>query len=466
MRRLLARAAVAVALLLGLGLSGIMCARVADRGRYATAYSTYSAGPEGARAIYELTRRSGHPTQRWVEDLQDLPDGGVLIALGGCLASQRRPLSRYERERLGEWVQAGGTLMVFGAHQYLPDDYPAHLERATGGCRTGSLQDMLAELEGATTPEQPEQPEAPAPATPAPPGEPASDEHAAAAPPAPETPSALEAGFDVWSPALDEDSEPVYLAHTREGPLKDLRGVPMSQPARVVVADGPTEQVLAVLGEQRAVSVVEWGEGRLVLAASASMLTNQNVLGHRGGVFFARLLAAHAAPAAAVVFDEFHLGTGGTRSLVRYLRQVGVGAALLQLLLLGAIWILRSGRRLGELEVPAATPPGGTVSYVAATSALYSRSPDHNGVARVLLIRALDRVATQQRIRVREPERVVEQLRALGRHEAAVATEELLRLFAEPTPTPKALLLLSKRIDALVLQASAPAVTPLEPPPS
>jgi hypothetical protein len=431
MRRLLARAAVAVALLLGLGLSGIMCARVADRGRYATAYSTYSAGPEGARAIYELTRRSGHPTQRWVEDLQDLPDGGVLIALGGCLASQRRPLSRYERERLGEWVQAGGTLMVFGAHQYLPDDYPAHLERATGGCRTGSLQDMLAELEGATTPEQPEQPEAPAPATPAPPGEPASDEHAAAAPPAPETPSALEAGFDVWSPALDEDSEPVYLAHTREGPLKDLRGVPMSQPARVVVADGPTEQVLAVLGEQRAVSVVEWGEGRLVLAASASMLTNQNVLGHRGGVFFARLLAAH-----------------------------------LQLLLLGAIWILRSGRRLGELEVPAATPPGGTVSYVAATSALYSRSPDHNGVARVLLIRALDRVATQQRIRVREPERVVEQLRALGRHEAAVATEELLRLFAEPTPTPKALLLLSKRIDALVLQASAPAVTPLEPPPS
>ena len=103
MRRFLARSFVALVVLLALGASGVMCARVADRGRYATAYSTYSAGPEGAQAIYELVRRAGHPTQRWVEDLEGLPERGVLMALGGCLASQRRPLSRYERESLLAW---------------------------------------------------------------------------------------------------------------------------------------------------------------------------------------------------------------------------------------------------------------------------------------------------------------------------------------------------------------------------
>ncbi|MCA9535361.1 MAG: DUF4350 domain-containing protein, partial [Myxococcales bacterium] len=134
MRRALLRVGLAAALLLALGVSGIMCARVADRGRYATAYSTYSAGPEGGRALYELAHALGHPTQRWVEDLEGLPDGAVLVAMGGCLAEQHRPLSRYESERLGEWVRRGGTLMVFGAARYVPEDYPAHLTRLPGQC--------------------------------------------------------------------------------------------------------------------------------------------------------------------------------------------------------------------------------------------------------------------------------------------------------------------------------------------
>ena len=54
MRRALVRVGLAAALLLALGLSGIMCTRVADRGRYATAYSTYSAGPEGGAVLRRI----------------------------------------------------------------------------------------------------------------------------------------------------------------------------------------------------------------------------------------------------------------------------------------------------------------------------------------------------------------------------------------------------------------------------
>ena len=86
------RASLTVAVLLGLGVSGLMCARVADRGRYATAYSTYSAGPEGTRAVHDLLQRRGHPTQRWVEDLEGLPERSTLAQLALALAYLRAHL--------------------------------------------------------------------------------------------------------------------------------------------------------------------------------------------------------------------------------------------------------------------------------------------------------------------------------------------------------------------------------------
>ncbi|MCA9536928.1 MAG: hypothetical protein KC593_24765, partial [Myxococcales bacterium] len=266
----------------------------------------------------------------------------------------------------------------------------------------------------------------------------------------------VEEDLEIWQYGEDEDAPPVFLARAAEGPLAALGGVPMLQPAHLAVGADQPPQVLAQFGERSAALALPMGAGRLVLVASASMLTNDALLEHRGGVVFARLLEAYAAPGAPVIFDEFHLGTGGTRSLVRYLRQVGVGAVLLQLLFLGGLWVLRSGRRLGELEEAAVPVPGGTVSYVAATAALYARTPDRNGLARVLLIRALDRIATHHRVRVREPEQLVAQLRSIGRTQAADACDALLLLFAEPTPSEKALVALSKRVDALVQQACAP----------
>lgn len=460
MRRFLARSIVALVGLLALAASGVMCARVADRGRYATAYSTYSAGPEGARAVYELVRRAGHPAQRWVEDLEGLPEGGVLMALGGCLASQRRPLSLYERESLLAWVQRGGTLIVLGAERYLPEDYPAHLERFPGQCQRETLQELMDELAGGAAPAEgddapPDQPLAEPPLEDEAALESEADEEAAR--------SAAEAELEPWRATWD-DREPVFIARTADGPLADLGGVPMVQPAQVAVAAGRTPTRLAHFGERASAIQLSEGEGNIVVVASASMMLNEAILEQRGGVLLTRLLAAYARPGAPVVFDEYHLGTGGARSLVRYLRQVGAGVVLLQILVLLALWVLRSGRRLGELEDPPHEPPGGTVSYVAATSALYSRSADRGGIARVLLVRALERIATHHRVRAREPQQVLDQLRELRRDEAAEACAELLGLFSETVDGEKALVALAARVDALVQRANAPrSFEPLRP---
>ena len=65
MRRLARRAAIAAAVILGLGLSGVMCQRVSARGRYVAAYSTYGSGPEGTRGLYLLAEQLGARPQRW-----------------------------------------------------------------------------------------------------------------------------------------------------------------------------------------------------------------------------------------------------------------------------------------------------------------------------------------------------------------------------------------------------------------
>lgn len=449
------RASLTVAVLLGLGVSGLMCARVADRGRYATPYSTYSAGPQGTRAIHDLVRRQGHPTQRWAEDLEGLPERGVLVALGGCLTPQRRPLSRYERETLLEWVRRGGTLMVFGAASYLPDDYPAHLDRLPGECEAETLGEVLGAITGGPTPVDEELPEGEPESAPA--GEPTGADETSSEREAQQEAARQAAEYELapWR-ATFGDEAPEYDSLTHEGPLAPLGSIPMVQPAQVVVAAGHTPVVLAGFGERPSAIQLAEGEGAIVLVASASMLLNQTILDQRGGVLLTRLLAAYARPGAAVVFDEYHLGTGSARSLVRYLRQVGVGVVLLQLLVLLAFWVMRSGRRLGELEEEPHEPPGGTVSYVAATSALYSRSADRGGVGRVLLIRALERIATHHRIRAREPEQVAQQLHEMRRDDAAEACREVLQLFSEVVASDKALVALAARVDALVERATAP----------
>jgi hypothetical protein len=460
MRRFLARSFVALVVLLALGASGVMCARVADRGRYATAYSTYSAGPEGARAIYELVRRAGHPTQRWVEDLEGLPERGVLMALGGCLASQRRPLSRYERESLLAWVRRGGTLMVFGAESYLPEDYPAHLERYPGECARETLQELMDELQGGSAPAEGDD----APIEP-PLDEPLGEDALPLEDQAQEEAArrAAEEELEPWRATWD-DQQPVFIARTADGPLANLEGVHMVQPAQVEVAAGRSPTRLAHFGERPSAVQLSEGDGSIVVFASASMMLNQAVLEQRGGVLLTRLLAAYARPDAPVVFDEYHLGTGGARSLVRYLRQAGAGVVLLQILVLLALWVLRSGRRLGELEDPPREPPGGTVSYVAATSALYSRSADRGGIGRVLLVRALERIASHHRVRAREPQQVLDQLREMRRDEAANACAELLSLFSESVDGEKGLVALASRVDALVQRANAPrSFEPLQP---
>ena len=122
--------ALALLLVVGLGASGWMCTRVAERGRYAAPYSTFGSGPDGSRALYLLAEERGHAPERWTRDLGGLPEDGVLVAMGGCDAPMRRELSPFEERALVEWVEGGGVLIVAGAPGYLPKEFGVRLWRA------------------------------------------------------------------------------------------------------------------------------------------------------------------------------------------------------------------------------------------------------------------------------------------------------------------------------------------------
>ncbi|MBC7171398.1 MAG: DUF4350 domain-containing protein, partial [Polyangiaceae bacterium] len=120
-----------------------MCARVAERGRYAAAYSSLGAGPDGTRGLFLVAESLGASPIRFTRDLTTLPAGGMLLALGGCSLDAHRPVRRLESEALESWVERGGVLIVAGATAYLPDSLGVSLERPAGHCGDGLVSKYL-----------------------------------------------------------------------------------------------------------------------------------------------------------------------------------------------------------------------------------------------------------------------------------------------------------------------------------
>ena len=274
------------------------------------------------------------------------------------------------------------------------------------------------------------------------------------------------------APTSDDETPRIFFAQTY-GPLKGAGALEMERPAILILGAGldapsvdaaatttrPAEggtsvELLARLDGAPAGLRLRHGRGSVVALSSASAFLNDALRQGRGAMHYARLLRAVAPdPATPVYFDEYHLGIGGARSIVRYLRQLGGGAILLQLLVLLAIVALRYGRRFGGLAPDPEPIPGGTASYVAGTSALYARSGDRVGVAGVLFERALLRIATAHRIAERSAGGVAESLGRLGRLRAAEAVQELAAMENARPSSDAALVAYAERLDQFVVAA-------------
>lgn len=444
-RALVRRIALGALVVLGFGAVGLVCQRVGARGRYAAAFSTYGAGPEGTRGLYLLADSLGAQPRRWAEDLGRLPEGGMLVALGSCDQLMRRELGRVERENLRAWIERGGVLVVAGVPDFLGlDELGVALVADEARCRpTHGLIGMLARAEARSRESED-------------PDDAAADDPDDDAPKLDDLPDAL--AQDPLGTIDDlTQEEPVAearLAAPVAPPLLGIAPVRMQRALEVRLADdAQAETLLALDGPNgRPAGVrVEVGQGAVIALASASAFTNGELRGG-GGVLFARLVREHA-PAGPVLFDEYHLGVGQQRSMMRYLRQVGATALVVQVLLLVGFVLWRVGARFGAARRDPPPPPGGTASYVEGVARLYEKSGDPASAGRIIIRRALARIAAHHHLASTEPSRMIDRLEGRGRHAAAEAVMALAERL-EDDAGEKGLTRLTTEVDALLEKAT------------
>lgn len=434
--RLARRVLAALLVVVALGASGLVCERVAARGRYAVAYSTYGAGPGGARGLFLLAESLGRRPQRWAEDFGRLPERAVLVALGGCELLAARAVSRAEQAWLAGWVERGGVLVVAGAHDYLAPSLGVTLARPTGACepRAGLLGAIArAERDAGAVGESPDA----------------------------GVPSPLAIARDpvaAVAAAVEQDPLPEAVpARGVGGPLVGFARLPLRDPVRVELHDPVHTEVLLRFDDERvAGALVRRGRGAVVALASSSPLLNRELRAGEGGVLFARLLRAFP-EARPVVFDEYHLGVGERRSVVRYLSDFGGAALLVQLLLVVGFVLWRRGARFGGAQRPVPLPPAGTASYVAGIASLYARAGAPGAAAGILARRALARIAAHHRLPSPAPDALAEALAARGRRTEADAVRRLAALAVVTVGGDAALVARAQEIDAACAAALGPA---------
>lgn len=410
---------VAIAGSLGLLLLALVSARVVERGRFALAYSTYGAGPEGTLGLYELAAGEGLRVERWSEDLGRLPPGGMLVLLGGCDALSARPLSRAEREHLEGWVRAGGVLVVAGAGGIVDEALGTELRaRSFSDCEPEpGLVSWARSLEG----------EGEAGLAP-PPGEPA-------APPA-AAPSQATKPPD-WTPTDDElgellaeldeedgDAEDLAWATPIAEPLTGMPFVSMRRAGMIDVLGWDRTRVLLVSQGKNVGVASSVGDGVVVTLASASMFQNRDLAEGGGAALFLRL-ASRYAPGGRVVFDEYHVGAGERRSMVRYFGQLGIVPALVQGLFAISLVLVARGRRFGGVREVARAPVSATAAFVHALSGLFRGSKDRKGALDLVRKDAYVRIARFHHVSEREPEALARALEERGRDGAAEAVREI-----------------------------------------
>lgn len=426
-------AALALVVLVGLGAAGLVCQRIAARGRFAVEYSTYGAGPGGSRALFLLAEALGRRPLRWAEDFGRLPERSVLVALGGCELLSSREVSREEKKRLVAWVERGGVLLVAGAHDYLSPELGVTMDRPPGAClpRAG----LLGALVRATQ-----------------------DGGPGAAPIDGGVPTAEQLAMDpaaaIAQATQADPLPPVQWAGSVGAPFEGLGAVPLRDPARVEVHDLSHAVVVLRLADERVAGViVHKGHGAVIALASASPLLNRELRLGDGGALFSRLLRAFPRPGP-VIFDEFHLGVGERRSLVRYLGDLGGGPFLLQLLVVALLALWRLGARFGGTRHPVPPPPAGTASYVAGIASLYAKVGDPMATATILVKRALVRIAAHHHLPHSDAELLARALEERGRKAEAVLVRRLATLATTEVKVGAGLVDRAREIDATLALAT------------
>jgi hypothetical protein len=215
-------------------------------------------------------------------------------------------------------------------------------------------------------------------------------------------------------------------------------GVPpigLRRPADLVFDAGERAITPLLAIDDKPVAVeVRRGEGSVIAIASASPFQNRDLATMGGAELFSRLLRARGG--GTVLFDEYHLGAGERRGVVRWIAQRGGLPLLMQMLIVVGLFLWWRGARFGAPRSDRPPEPEATASYVGAIGTLFEKSGDLRGAVAILAEHALVRIAAYHHLEARDAERVAEHLARRGCVEAAESVRAIAAIARQPPRHP------------------------------
>lgn len=360
--------------LLLLGFLGATLMRGAARGEFADRLSTYRSEEHGARALFLLAEESGLAVARHKADLRIIDEGSTIVLLG-----------------------INSSLRIDQDDVIDPAAFSADDEAADAGAADAGTADAGTTSDGGVA----------SSGTPHTAGEP--DE-------------AVEEGLvelanrlralEVDPEEREELLEHVKAGHTliyapwhrREDPLLAAVGIwphpPAAQPKlRTLVPAQPAPHTLGAqrveaevrsfldLGEEAipllldeltgeaVAAVTPYGRGQVVVLGAPELAMNRALVRADNAQLWLSLLRA-AGGEGPILFDEFHHGFRGDRSIAEFAARYGLHLAIGQLILGLCLWAL-SLRRFGRPRAPAQEDRVGSAEALSATSRLYREGRHH-----------------------------------------------------------------------------------------
>jgi Domain of unknown function (DUF4350) len=312
---------IVIALLIGLSAGGSIELDRPHENEKEPIRSSFSTGPTGTRAFYQLLEESGKPVSRWLESYPSLKEKGrnsLLIIVGPFKNSIALPED--EARSLHEWIAGGGNALIVSRnpdaqfkdpyiHSQLPHDNPqwdapaemlvddksedliVQPTELTKDLKGLSLSDLATRMKF--------YPPAPIP-SPSPP--------------------------QLNTPDPQETAEEEYAGETLESPVIHLGD-----------ADG------AILAD------FAYGEGRLVFLSDPFVIANNGIARGANLTLALNLINALSVDKDTILFDEFHHGYQNHRNpLINYFRGTPMVWLLVQGALLCLLIVYTYGRRFAR----------------------------------------------------------------------------------------------------------------------
>lgn len=290
--------------------------------------STFNTGLRGAAAAYEFLGRLGYPQVRWGASFASLGrTEGVLV----LAAPFRQAVSESDARALRRWISGGGTCLYLRGPTALAGEAQRELDRVfglTARDSRGLLESALDHLVQATA--------VPAISVP--------HRYALRAPRI-----AVEANAEL--PHSEEAFLPLY--HIDQRPVAGVRTI---------------------------------GAGRLILVASALPISRAALASADNADFLLAVVEAHRG-SGVVIWDEYHHGFRERYPLADLVLRPEISAVLLQVFVLGLIYVWSRGLRYGVPLVRLDPERRSVREFVCSLSDLYRRARQEREVLATLVQR-------------------------------------------------------------------------------